>query len=341
MDKTMGDRKIAQALRKVAQGLESTIQKKLHPAVAEQNFTHRRARQIASMRDDALYLQRIQQVANSLAEMHEKDAIPFEVWGIRSKKTILSIIHEDVYPCPREGAHAWRLEKLKATEVDFRKAGITPLDYEKVRTIILGLAELAPEVKSQREKMDRETQIRGMVGKVPGYFPTPQPVINLMLTAVGGIPAGNHAGFMILEPSAGDGAIARAIREKWEKATLHCIEINYTLRHYLEDQGFNVVQEDFLAAPLDEMYDLIFMNPPFEKGQDMVHVRKAYSCLKVGGDLVSIMSPSPFTVKTSKAEEFRQWFEGVGGYKDELPAGSFEKSGTGVNACVVQIHKNS
>ena len=89
------------------------------------------------------------------------------------------------------------------------------------------------------------------------------------------------------------------------------IEINPTLRDLLETKGYNVVDCDFLEHTGE--YDRIVMNPPFEKGQDIDHVRHAYELLKPGGKLVAIMSEGSFYRGDKKATEFREWLEEVGG----------------------------
>ena len=61
----------------------------------------------------------------------------------------------------------------------------------------------------------------------------------------------------------------------------------------LEAKGYNLAGESNFLDHEGE-YDRIVMNPPFEAGQDIDHVRHAFQFLKDGGRLVSIMSPSPF-----------------------------------------------
>ncbi len=70
------------------------------------------------------------------------------------------------------------------------------------------------------------------------------------------------------------------------------IEINPSLREILEMKGYNVVASDFLDYGGE--YDVIVMNPPFEKLQDIDHVRHAFDLLTEGGRLVAVMSESPF-----------------------------------------------
>jgi hypothetical protein len=81
------------------------------------------------------------------------------------------------------------------------------------------------------------------------------------------------------------------------------------------------------------------MNPPFEKLQDVAHVLHAFNMLKDDGRLVAIMSPSAFFRSDKKCQDFRDWFEQLGGEKIDLPAGSFKDSGTNVSSVMVVIDK--
>ena len=169
--------------------------------------------------------------------------------------------------------------------------------------------------------------------KIPGFFQTPPAVVERMLTWADLKP--HH---VVLEPSAGAGAIADVVRDK--ALQLDCCEINLTLQKYLREKGHRLVGEDFFEYRGGTRYHRILMNPPFEKLADIDHVRCAYEFfLADEGRIVSVMSPSPFFHTTKKAEEFREWFDSVGGIMEPLPEGSFKPSGTGVNACLVRIDK--
>lgn len=91
----------------------------------------------------------------------------------------------------------------------------------------------------------------------------------------------------ILEPSAGDGALARAIRDRTELAELHCIELDAKNRRRLAEEGFDTIAEDFLEVEL-KSYDMILMNPPFNGGEWMRHVEKAMGLLKPNGVMVGV-----------------------------------------------------
>jgi hypothetical protein len=86
------------------------------------------------------------------------------------------------------------------------------------------------------------------------------------------------------------------------------------------------------------------MNPPFEKEQDVDHVRHAYDLLKPGGRLVAIMGEHCFFAYGDKCSDFRFWLrETVQGREEKLAEGSFTGAGsfnqTGVAARIVVIDK--
>ena len=167
---------------------------------------------------------------------------------------------------------------------------------------------------------------------IPGYFPTPRPIVARMLEA-----AELEDGMSVLEPEAGSGAILDEVRAAAPSSSLAAFECHYSLRKILLAKGYNLTGADFMEAPASPLFDRVLMNPPFEAGQDMAHVRHAFEFLKPGGRLVAIMSPGPFFRSDRKSAEFREWFEGLGGECEDLPAGAFKESGTGVATVLVTL----
>ena len=177
-------------------------------------------------------------------------------------------------------------------------------------------------------------------------FPTP-PDLAARMVAECSDPIFNGA--LWLEPSAGTGRIAQAIKDAGH--TPNCIELQYRAYELLKARGFNVIQGDFLEQDphngitepgretLPLRADIIIMNPPFSKGQDIDHVLHAWSCLDLGGRIVAIMSEGVFYRKDKKAEAFRAFLDRSGGYSEKLPPGTFKSSGTGVNARLVVLDK--
>jgi len=183
--------------------------------------------------------------------------------------------------------------------------------------------------------LDPRPQVTGLIEngaltvERDGFFETPPEVVQRMMELVQ--PRGH-----VLEPSAGLGGIAD--RLPISKDSLLCIEKNERRAEELQKNGYTIQCGDFLTMT-PGMFDTIFMNPPFEQGQDIDHVQHAFKYLGENGALVSVMSTGPFFRSDRKATAFREWFDRVGGYAEDLPPNSFKYSGTGVNACLVVIRR--
>ena len=133
---------------------------------------------------------------------------------------------------------------------------------------------------------------------------------------------------LILEPSAGRGAIAQFL------GMCDLIELYEPNVRYLCEVGYTVSHGDFLNWQCGR-YNRIVMNPPFSRNQDIAHVRHAYKMLAPGGRIVAIMSEHPFFAKDPDSVAFCEWFGK--GYNEKLPSGTF--STTGVNSRLVVINK--
>lgn len=232
----------------------------------------------------------------------------------------------------------WSLENLKSAK-RLDKAGITAANYEQARAALMGMLEAKPAEEPAAQKIRKMEH--ALIGrKIPGFFPTPREIVDEMIDYAE-IPAGGR----VLEPSGGKGNIAEALRKAGVK-DLSVVEQNTELADILEAKGFSPVRGDFLEFSTDEQFDAVVMNPPFERGQDMDHVRKAFDLTKPGGTIVAIMSPHGFFANDAKSKAFREWFfDEAGGVIDDvrdLPEGAFYKeAGTNVKAKFVKIVKPS
>jgi predicted RNA methylase len=167
-----------------------------------------------------------------------------------------------------------------------------------------------------------------------GYFPTPPAVVKRLLAL-----ADTDAGMLVLEPSAGKGAIAYALAN--QGATVDCVELleaNYMA--LAGDMKLGKVQMgDFLAIEPGQslFYDRVVMNPPFAKQADIHHVNHALKFLKPGGLLVSVMSASVTFRDNKLTQDFRDLIRARGGDIEALPDGAFKDSGTMVRTVIVTI----
>ncbi len=227
-------------------------------------------------------------------------------------------------------------EQLFDRSQDYNR--LQAMDIKSQSELRAALREYIP-LRGQKKAEDPiKKKERALIGrKIEGFFPTPRPLIERMLDA-----AGVESGMRVLEPSAGKGDIADAVKERSPESEIETVEPVGDLREILQMKGHNVVGNDILAHKGE--YDRIVMNPPFENGQDMAHVRHAYDLLKPGGRLVAIVSEGPFGRQDKKSSDFRSWLAEVGGNSEELGQ-QFNASDafrtTGVNTRMVVIEKNN
>lgn len=161
-----------------------------------------------------------------------------------------------------------------------------------------------------------------------GWFPTPRAIAEHVAEL-----ADIHEGHAVLEPSAGEGALASVAVSEYG-GVVECHEIDpkraETLRR---SEMFAVNQGDFMEAAPSPIYDRVLMNPPFAKRADIHHVMHARKFLKPGGKLVAIMSAGVAFREDKLAADFRAQCESI----EALPEGAFKESGTGVRTVVVTM----
>ncbi|WP_407491706.1 DNA methyltransferase family protein [Elizabethkingia anophelis] len=144
---------------------------------------------------------------------------------------------------------------------------------------------------------------------------------------------------LILEPSAGQGAIIKAIN-KVSSAVPDCYELMDVNVSILNKSNlrFNLMGDDFLKHN-GKLYSKIIANPPFTKNQDIDHLKEMYKCLGPGGRLVCITSESWVIGTQKKQIEFKEWLWSVNAEIIDIPRGAFKESGTMVGGKIVIINK--
>lgn len=180
-----------------------------------------------------------------------------------------------------------------------------------------------------------DTYLNG--GKLPDknpldFFETPAVVVQKMIERARPM----YKGAQVLEPSAGEGAIAVPLSGL--PVTLCCVELDPERAEALRRRGLTVVEADFLgwrAGP----FDRILMNPPFTSKADplayIAHIEHAYSLLAVGGGILVAIAPGGFMFRADKrCQSFRSAVEACGGW-EELPGESFKGSGTDVSTILL------
>lgn len=166
------------------------------------------------------------------------------------------------------------------------------------------------------------------MARIPGYFPTPAAVVARMIE-LAEIPDTTQT--HILEPSAGSGEIILAVQAAAPSASVHYCEINHDLREVCRARTGRTSDANDFADLTGHGFQRVVMNPPFEKRQDVAHVKRAFELLAPGGRLVAIMSPLG-AIQLQDEAPFDFFIE-------KLPEGSFKESGTGVASVIVVADK--
>lgn len=207
-------------------------------------------------------------------------------------------------------------------------------DFDRAKAVYFGKQKKNSRTKSQ-EGHD--------------YFATPEPIGYKMVQWLQSKP-----GQSLLEPSAGDGAIARWMPDNTYNTVVEPSR-DLTPKLMRNVAGAKVVESTFENFDLHNKFDGIAMNPPFGKGKDrggklaMEHVAKAYKHLKDGGRLIAIIPDGPACQKRfdkwfygdpeAKRKEDRGIADGVLMADIHLPSVTFEREGTNVNTRMVVIDK--
>jgi predicted RNA methylase/uncharacterized protein (DUF4415 family) len=168
------------------------------------------------------------------------------------------------------------------------------------------------------------------------FFPTPDDIADYLVSL-----ADLQEADRILEPSAGQGAIVKAILRYNEYALIECCELMPENADVLIKAGYNVIRNDFLQiTDRKSAYDKIIANPPFSKNQDIDHIMKMWECLKPGGLIVSIASKHWQHTSNKKEKNFRLWLENLKAEIFPIERGQFKESGTMVETCIIVINKD-
>lgn len=166
-----------------------------------------------------------------------------------------------------------------------------------------------------------------------GYFPTPPNLVARVIEL-----ARIEPRHRVLEPSAGQGALADAAATIVGTDHVTCVEINSANATVLWEKGYKVIERDFMTTPVIDIFDRVVMNPPFDRKQEIDHVARALDMLKPGGWLVSIMSAAITFRSDRKTRELHELIERLGGTIEHNPEGSF-KPATPVNTVIVTVRK--
>ena len=185
------------------------------------------------------------------------------------------------------------------------------------------------------EVLDQIRQGRALNGKKTSQsFFTPEDEAYAVVSD-----AGPLEGRRMLEPSAGDGALADIARAAGAKVVV--VENHRPNALVLKEKGYDVIEEDFLSLSPDDLglFDAIVANPPFSNNQDIEHVTHMLKFLKPGGILSVITSTRWMTGAQKAHREFRALMDIMGATWVEIDAGAFKSSGTMVPTLRIRLQK--
>ena len=182
--------------------------------------------------------------------------------------------------------------------------------------------DAAETVELMRERLREGVQ----VVVAPLLYLTPASIAEQMIRL-----ADIEPGMHVLEPSAGTGALLDAVRRNTHGVVTTAVELDAQLAARLRMHCDDVRQADFLQCGQElGKFHRVLMNPPFNGGCDIAHIKHAYSMLKPGGVLVAICADGP-----RQNAQLRPLAVSTGGCWETLPAGSFLPAQTNVNTALL------
>ena len=167
------------------------------------------------------------------------------------------------------------------------------------------------------------------------FFETPADIAHKLAVRLGDVEPTHR----ILEPSAGRGALIKAVLEEWPEQTVDCYELIEENREELAKiPNARLLGNDFWEAEVG-MYDKIIANPPFANNQDIKHVTKMWEHLADGGQMAVIMGCHWQFASDKPSKAFRSFVESVDHDITVLPKGTFKSSGTDVESMMIVFWK--
>lgn len=166
------------------------------------------------------------------------------------------------------------------------------------------------------------------------FFETQDREIDMMIAACGK----KLKGAKLLEPSAGTGRIAKKMRDAGA-GEIKCFEIQQKFVDQLKKDGFDATCADFLTVEPTGDFDIVTMNPPFTRSQDIKHIMHAWEFLKPNGLLISIASPGYSYRGDRLAGDFREFLYANKADVTKIDSGAFKKSGTNIETVMIVAKK--
>ncbi len=308
-------------------------------------WTHRRQRFADHAAKKKETFEARARVLSRLADEWDAGNVPEHLQFIRSAGDIDFVMFSG-FPTPPDKDTApdgWYMKEYPTRKKKADRIGITSSEVaSKMRDDLVQYAqfELSPQMLKERELKEAIVKLRGV--DIPGFFPTPDKLIDLMIDH-----AQLHDGLTVLEPSAGIGSILDRIVFHGYICKMLAVERQHSLVNICRLKGYNTVDGDIMGytnfSDAKEQHsmvsDRIIMNPPFERGQDVQHIIHCFThFLNPGGILVAIASAGILT--NEKIQGFRDFISRNSG-EVIINGQEFKEAfrSTGVATVTIVLHK--
>lgn len=172
------------------------------------------------------------------------------------------------------------------------------------------------------------------------YFETPPALARVMVSLADIGPKDS-----VLEPSAGQGAIIKAINAIHPKLIVCYCELmplnQRILQELIKDRKIKAtkVEEDFLRLQMEGFFNKIVANPPFRFNADIDHILQMFKMCKSGGRIVTVASTHWERGTGRKEQRFRDWLKDLNAKIDDVDAGTFKDAGTNIETRLIVIDK--
>lgn len=150
---------------------------------------------------------------------------------------------------------------------------------------------------------------------------------------------------MILEPSAGQGALIKMVQVLHPDKYVHYCELmplNRTILSKLDNVQYMV--DNFLKLGANKklrgLFHRIIANPPFSSNQDIDHINLMYDLCAPGGRIVTLASKHWQFASDNKSKLFRIHLKNIRAEVEQIPAGTFQESGTNIETVLITINKH-
>lgn len=167
------------------------------------------------------------------------------------------------------------------------------------------------------------------------FFETPAEIAIRLVDRLGDVESVHQ----ILEPSAGRGALVKAVLESYPDKVIDCYELMEENRKELTKiPNVRLLGDDFMEAEVG-FYDKIIANPPFANNQDIKHVMKMWYHLRDGGQMAVVMSKHWQFASDKASIDFRAFIKSKPHDITVIPSGSFKESGTNIESLMLVLFK--